>query len=220
MGIAYNTSIVTDGLVYTLDFANSRCYSGTGNTVYQLSSTGSSAALENGPTYSTSNGGSLVFDGANDRIALPVASLLYGTGAKTLTAWAKLTANTGSWQMIFGYGTANTNAAFFIGVYGLSSLFGGFNTDLQSTSVSLNTWFNITGTYDGSTANLYVNGVLGLSVSRGWNTVQSGQAYIGAQIGPQQYWNGSISECRLYNRALSAKEIAQNFNATRDRYGI
>jgi hypothetical protein len=220
MGTGYNPRTVTDGLVFAIDAANPRCYAGTGNTIYDISSSVVSATLENGPAFSSSNGGAIVFDGSNDRIALPVASMLYGTGAKTLTAWAKLTANTGSWQMIFGYGTANTNAAFFIGVYGLSSLFGGFNTDLQSTSVTLNTWFHITGTYDGSTANLYVNGILGLSASRGWNTTQSAQAYIGCQIGPQQYWNGSISECRLYNRALSVQEIRQNYNATKGRYGL
>ena len=63
-------SIVTDGLILHLDAADSNSYGGSGNTWYDISGNGYNGILTNGPTYSTNNGGCLIFDGTNDYIKL------------------------------------------------------------------------------------------------------------------------------------------------------
>ena len=63
MGVAYNSRIITENLVLCLDAANSKSYPGSGTTWTDLSGNGNNATLTNGPTYSSANGGSIVFDG-------------------------------------------------------------------------------------------------------------------------------------------------------------
>jgi hypothetical protein len=179
--------------------------------------------LTNGVAYdSTDGGGSWSFDGTNDYINIPRAGLVYGTGPKTLMAWAKLTINTGGIQIIAGYGAAGGSSAFFIGVNTLTPLIGGFQNDISSGTVSLNTWFNLCNVYDGTTAYLYLNGSLLSSGAKSWNTILStSDGIIGNQISAiQQYWNGNISDVRLYNRVLSASEILAYYNTTKSRYGL
>ena len=68
MGLDHSPIIVTDGLSLYLDAANSRSYSGTGLSVYDLSGSGNTSLLINGPTYSSSNLGYFVLDGTNDYV--------------------------------------------------------------------------------------------------------------------------------------------------------
>ena len=65
MGVTYNNRIVTDGLVLCLDAASKRSYPGTG-TVWTDLKGGNNGTLTNGPTFSSDNGGSIVFDASND----------------------------------------------------------------------------------------------------------------------------------------------------------
>ena len=55
MGTKYNPSIVRDGLVYYLDAANTRSYSGSGSTAYELKLSGIGGTLVNGTGFSTAN---------------------------------------------------------------------------------------------------------------------------------------------------------------------
>jgi hypothetical protein len=84
----YLENIVSDGLVLYLDAANTRSYAGTGVTAFSISSIGSTAALINGPTYRTANGGSFVLDGTNDYINAPVDTSLFSNQA-TMIIWLK-----------------------------------------------------------------------------------------------------------------------------------
>jgi hypothetical protein len=70
----------------------------------------------------------------------------------------------------------------------------------------------IVATYDGTTARVYVDGVLLMSQAKSWNLVRS-RAYIGRQVNNLQYWNGTIDEVAIYNTALSQVQIATHFNA-------
>ena len=65
MGLAHSPRIVTDGLVLCVDAASKRSYPGTGTTWTDLKG-GNNGTLTNGPTFSSANGGSVVFDGTND----------------------------------------------------------------------------------------------------------------------------------------------------------
>ena len=211
-------NIITDGLLLNIDAGNTSSYVGTGVTINNIAGVGNTGILTNGPTFSQLNGGSIVFDGTNDYINIPRAGLVYGTGPKTLMAWAKLALYVDGVQVIASYGSG-PNATFFISAYRLTGQAGGYNNDLFGGTIALNTWFHICNVYDGATAFLYFNGVLMTSGAKPWNvTSTTYDGKIGAQIEPQQYFNGSISQVQLYNIAFTAQEVLQNYNATKNRY--
>ena len=66
--IGYNPSIITSGLVMCVDAASPRSYPGSGTNWYDGSGTGNNGVLQNGPTYSSANLGSIVLDGTDDRV--------------------------------------------------------------------------------------------------------------------------------------------------------
>lgn len=68
MSIYGGPDIITDGLVFCLDAANSKSYPGTGTAWTDLSGNDNNGTLTNGPTFDSSNGGSIVFDGVNDQV--------------------------------------------------------------------------------------------------------------------------------------------------------
>ena len=88
MGTAYNPTIVTDGLVLCLDAANSRSYPKSGTAWSDLAGS-NNGTLTNGPTFSSANGGSIVFDGSNDRVDTGVnpATLVGDGNPATISAW-------------------------------------------------------------------------------------------------------------------------------------
>ena len=219
MGIYYNNIIVSDGLVFYMDAANPRCYSGTGLTANGL--VGINGFLINGVGFTSSNNGSLTFNGgAGHYINLPNDNFIYGTSPRTMMSWSKITSNDGSTHASFAYGRNAANQAFFIGVNGLNPFCGAWANDMTSSgyAVSLNSWFHTACVFDGTTAFLYVNGILATSAAKSWDTVNNNTTYLGRQVDNGQYWNGHISQAQLYNRALTAQEILQNYNATKMRY--
>jgi len=91
-----------------------------------------------------------------------------------------------------------------------------------STGLSLNTWYHVAATDNGSTVSLYVNGTSVISASSATSTTNGTMAaYVGAWNGiGNTYFSGKIPAVRIYNRSLSPSEVRQNFNAQRGRYGI
>jgi hypothetical protein len=220
MGLGHSPTIITDGLVFSLDAANPRCYSGSGNTAFGL--IGPNGTLVNGVGFSSANNGSFILNGGSGHyINILNNNFIYGTSPRTVMSWSKITSNDGSTHASFSYGTAASNQAFFIGVFGLNPFCGAWANDLTAgnTTISIDTWFHTACVYDGTTAFLYVAGILSTSLPKAWNTV-SNNAFIGRQADSGQYWFGNVSQIQLYNRALSAAEIKQNYNATKRRFGL
>jgi len=224
MGIAYNTSIVMNGLVMYLDAANSRSYSGSGTSWYEISGSGSTATLSNSPTFSSINNGGFIFNGSNQYATVPTASRFdFSTGSTTVTAWFKLTSS--------GYNciVSKRNGTGFQ-LYSLSGKLyaDGAGTAGKSSSQSVNTGNIFYGAvvYDraSSLMRLYINGVEDGNVALDSTTltdvagVNIGRATLGG--GSSDYFNGTIYQVQLYNRALSAAEIKTNYNAFRKRYGL
>jgi hypothetical protein len=220
MGIAYNTSIVMDGLVFYLDAANPRCYSGSGLTANGLYG-GIGGTLVSGVGFGTTNNGYFIFNGSN-YVNIPNDNFIYGTSSRTIMNWSRITSNDGSTHASFAYGRNAANQAFFIGVNGLDPFCGAWANDMTSSgyAVSLNSWFHTACVFDGTTAFLYVNGILATSAAKSWNTVNVNTTYLGRQVDNGQYWNGHISQAQIYSRALTAAEIKTNYNGTKKRYGL
>lgn len=168
------------------------------------------------------NTGAISFNGSSDYISIGTTGFPFGSSPGTLCAWAKTNTISGSYDWIVSYGTAALGQTRFLGILNNTFLVGGYGTtpDISYTGVPLNTWFNLVGVYDGTNVSMYLNGLLVVSpTAKTWNTV-AGNAQIGRQTNGGEYWNGNISQILNYNRALSAAEIQQNFNALRGRYGI
>jgi hypothetical protein len=95
-----------------------------------------------------------------------------------------------------------------------------------STTLAADTWYHtvLTCFGDGSSYQMYLNGNAegGDHVSYSWNTSYSGLKvqYFGAGDTSRRYVNGKLPITRIYNRALSAVEVKQNFNAYKDRFNM
>jgi hypothetical protein len=230
VALSHSPQISLNGLSLCLDAANSKSYPGSGTTWTDLSGNGNTGTLTNGPTYSSANLGSLVFDGVDDFVLVSSnASIPYGSSARTVSIW--FYTNTTTWandvNNLFFYGSGATGNAFGIDFSTYPSMevytWGGVGRDLTfSTTYSQVGWKNITVTYNGSTTILiYENGTFTqtLTLTSACNTTSSG-VYIGS-INPAilaGYYDGRISNTTIYNRALSATEIQQNYNALKSRY--
>ena len=188
----------------------------------------------NGPTYSTANGGSLSFDGSDEYVDCPSITVgssysiecffnsssvvsyrnLYDMNYST---YSGVSGNVGPRFEQFSDGTANwvwsgvTNAN---DPYNYTTAF----------PLSANTWYHTVFTMNGGIVNTYVNGNIqnsNISSPNGYVTTfgdpNLGRGFV---LAGNRYFSGKISNTKIYNRALTAAEISQNFNALRGRYGI
>ena len=209
---------VRSGLVLYLDAANARSYPRTGPNWFDRSGNGNNGTLTGGVGYSGTNFGSLTFDGTDDYVPIGSTGFPTTSSAGTLSAWARTNTITGGFDFIVSYGAGFTNSARFLGINNSTYLFGGYANDITASGVPLNTWFNMAGVYTGTNALMYVNGVLVSGpTAKSWGTT-SGNASVGRQANNSEYWNGNISQVSIYNRALTATEVAQNYNALKSRY--
>ena len=230
----YGPKIVTNGLVLALDAADKNSYSGTGTTWTDVSGNNNTGTLTNGPTFSQANGGAIVFDGTDDYVNVANASSLNPSNGISVSVWVKFTSTINNTrQMMVEKHTTNSSGWWFAGennkiVWLVMGTSGGEKMiDLtNNTSIISGTIYNIVGTYDGtsSTPKLYVNGRDdGGTIAGGGSGLSSSSNPL--IIGKQHNWgNGPSSittfNTSLYNRALTATEVLQNYNATKSRFGL
>ena len=159
MAIAYNTSVVRNGLVLHLDAANRKSYPGTGTAWSDLSGNGNNGTLVNGVTYNSANNGSITFDGVNDYISIAQNSSyrFSNTQAFSISAWIRCTATSGfstilSYALPTGRGyyfsidvnSLRTNSFVFDYFDGTSSSFRGIQGNINS--ITMNSWINLVAT--------------------------------------------------------------------------
>jgi len=216
MGIAYNPRIVTDGLVLALDAGNTKSYPGSGTTFYDLSGNGNTGTLENGVGYSN---GSLSFDGSNDYVNCGNNSSLNATSGITISYWMKSSFDTDYSILI----DKRPNYSFWIDRLKNLDYYTTSPTITAASSVSTiptNEWFNTTVTLSGSTITWYINYENQYTTTASLGSTTSNPLYIGTVQSFPVFGKGNLSNIQIYNRALTASEIQQNFNATRSRFGI
>ena len=223
--ISYYGNIVKDGLVLDLDAAKRDSYPGTGMVWRDISGNGNNGTLTNGPTFNSDKGGSIVFDGSNNYVTLNNNSALQiFTG--TVCCWVKISnAGSGFRSIVtkqWNYGLLTSNNILITYDWSASAV--------RTTGINIadNNWKYITMSFtdnSGSPSNnaiIYVNGVSVLTTTIKVNTSYLISLEIGRggtiPTGDSQYINGNISQTTIYNRALSASEVLQNYNATKGRY--
>jgi hypothetical protein len=228
MAVGYNPSIVSDGLVFFLDPANTRSYSGSGLTANGLVG-GINGNLVNGTGFSSANNGYFFFDGSNDFISVGSLGSFYTQG--TISFWMKSLDVTTNYRNPFSTnynGFINYNVLRFEqgeGDGALKCWFGdpsGNIASLNYSTISVNTWYNIVVTWNQSTTTVtgYMNGTFDVTNSS-WTRWPTSFVNVAVGLGyNSRFYQGNISQVQIYNRALTQQEILQNFNATRFRYGI
>ena len=218
MGIDIGPIETTDGLVLHLDAANTRSYPGSGNTVYDLSGSGNTSALTNGPTYLSSNLGAFVLDGSNDYILVNSQANILSKTAYTKIAYIYIS-NFSTANNIISGGFSGQHAFWMSSTDKLHAGHNGaWNTVVGATSLSLNTWYFAAVTYSDSTGwKLYLNGREDGTSATTTTFTGNQEIVIGAYSSGNNF-TGRISNIQVYNRALTATEIFQNYHATKGRY--
>jgi hypothetical protein len=231
MSVHAGPNTVEDGLVLSLDAANSKSYPGSGTVWSDLSGNGNTGTLVNGVGYSGSNLGSLIFDGVNDYVLLTSTNLRFGgSNSYTFDFFIKVPHSTVN-QTLFSNGnlaTPGNGIWFFKRRSGLDNklTFHGYSTnpriDLLSTNIIPNNDFcSVSLTFNGTDSySVYINGQLENSITTNSITAATGNSFIGSTNGTGNFFSGNIYSVKIYNRALTAQEIQQNFNALRGRFGI
>ena len=230
--------IVTDGLVLHLDAANTKSYQSGSTTWNDLSGNRNNGTLVNGPTFSSGNGGSIVFDGVNDYIDLGTTStfsFIQNTGVFTICAWVRLTDFSTARFMLGNNDGTGGRKGFNLGYRGTSGRLwlamsdgGGAILDLTRNNFFINSdWVFVTVVGNGTTCQFYRNGLIFGAPSNTFTRLSTGDSFRVLGLGrlnnytlSNSYWQGNITQTQIYNKTLTAEEILQNYNATKSRFNL
>lgn len=219
-----DTGIVLSNLVLYLDAGIASSYPGSGNTWTDLSGNGNNGTLVNEPTYSSSDGGSLTFDGVDTSVP---TSLTRNFDELTCSAWYLYSGGSGERDVIDSI--EPTSSEWFrlnvrSGLHAFHIDNDANKTVLEGSSASIGVWYNSVGVWNPTTGSmkLYINGILNAQTTKGQTSTILGlnNVTIGSSSISGEHFNGSIADIKIYDRALSASEVLQNFNATRQRFGV
>jgi hypothetical protein len=219
---AFQPNIVTNGLVLNLDAINPNSYPQSGTIWYDTSGNNNSGTLTNGTSW-TPNGAqtSFSFDGVDDYVDCGTSKI---TGNNPFSWGCWINPNTSPGTPLFmglnstGFGmvsywdSAVGNKKVRVGTWFEDRL-------TASTVIPDNTWAYTFWTWDGTTLSSYTNGINDGTASGFSFNIAGNKTTIGTAVS-QQYFKGSISSTQIYNRALSASEVLQNYNALKSRFGL
>ena len=234
-------TIVTSGLTLNLDAGSVISYPTTGTSWYDVSYVNNNATLNNGPTFVSSGLSiSILFDGTD--YYAPVA--LYtppNNTSMTLNIWTKATSNptTQRTTLMSKWGSStkgNFSWLLFLNWFGDNNLYflvgnsagNNYSTATMTSNLSTSQYENFSVTYDSGNINMYRNGTLIVTTTSAYTTLKSvptpltiGADWDNGSIDTLlRHYNGNIANSQIYNRALSATEILQNYNALKGRYGL
>jgi len=236
MSNKYGPKIITDGLVLHLDAGDRKSYSGTGTTWYDRSKYKNHGTLTNGPTYNSGNGGSIVFDGADDYFITDLNTVGQSNTSFSFGGFFYNTTNThnSTNKFIFSNYVIGLHDGFFaITTYATTPILrlwlrdSSRNNNVQSNGVipQVGVWYHVMGVRNASnnTAQFYVNGELihDYSYDGSVSVTDLGTSYFGGVLhNSSQIMPSTVSLVQLYSRALSAIEIQQNYNAIKGRFNL
>ena len=224
MALAHGVaSIVTDGLVFALDAGNTKSYPGSGST-WTDTVGGNTGTLTNGPTHSSNNGGYFEFPNSNSYIQLSNPVLTTPTSF-SVEVWVRVTDTSASYSRFLSNRDAHTDGveAGFESTNKWYLQINGGVANFASATVNQDQWYHVVWNYDGSLGKIFADGVLIKTVSFGSQTINTTTA---STIGAVSHQTSSVQNTfeigalRVYNnKALTATEVLQNYNAHKTRYG-
>jgi hypothetical protein len=219
------TLYVTENLQFYVDAGLTESYSGTGTTWYDISGNSRNLTMDS-LSYSSNNGGYIIFDGSHTADSVATYSINFSNGF-TVESVAKFSGS--EYEGLFAFNSPSDND--FINVQAQ------FGTNIRwevesgqsftsSNSLTSSTWYHFTCVYEGDsnntsgTARIYINGVENNTTSLNSNRtgqIQTSNFVLGLWDG---YLTGNIALSRMYNKVLTPIEVLQNFNATKNRFGL
>ena len=233
----YAPAIITNGLVLYLDAGNSASYPGTGTTWTDLSSSANVGTFVGGTSYSSSDGGTILFNGnslSNDYVSVANNASLNLTTAGSISMWIKPNSLTqlGLTNLISRTidGAPNGQSYYIYWTGGnITGIIqnGGVYKSISTPVPTAIGWYNYVFTWGNGYLNLYQNGVsvatpiassiIAQTLS---TTVNIGGYVFGGAGGNANTFNGKIPFVTLYNREITPAEVLTNFNAVKTRYGL
>jgi len=235
--------IITNGLVLHLDAGSRQSYVSGSTTWRDLSGNNNSGSLVNGPTFDSTNQGALVFNGTNQYANCGnISPLILSNNQFTTNYWLKMTGSArGDFFGIKNFNASADDIGFFIdtnnklyayfkvqGVATDNGVPAGNYASISNTTFTRNIIYNICAQKDASQKiAMYVNGILDnntYSTVTNTSTVATSSLWIASNksdaVTPALSFPGNIYLTSIYNRALSAQEVAQNYNALKSRFGL
>jgi len=220
----WDSSIVSSGLVLNLDASFKSSYPATGSTWYDISGWGNNnGTLFNSPAFGTA---SISFNGSNNYF---LNSNQISDTMNTIDIWVKMKSLSPCPIIYYGSDQFQSNswtwgiAVYPDGTHGFNEAPMNYPTSaLYTESVTLNVWKNFTMVRnDNGSVKLYKNGVLvGTKAGSGTTSVRASTDRLYIAKAGSTYGNLDMGSTKIYNRALSASEVLQNFNATKTRFGL
>ena len=213
--------VVNNSLVLWLDAGQPTSYSGSGATWTDLSGNGYNGTLTGSPTYSSNNtGGALTFNGSSQYVTMAGLASSAFTSI-TLSIWvnASITVGSGSFiakELCYKYRLEPSGSiGLLIGTGAAWSLV----TTFPAYTYTAGTWVNIAVTVNSTNVIGYINGVQKFSNGTGYTIGSNALPFnIASYNNTAEVLTGSVGAAMVYNRALSAAEIVQNYNALAPRY--
>ena len=220
-------NIVTDGLIFRVDANDPASYGGTGTTWTDVVN-GNNGSILNGATYNSAQGGYFEFDGVDDQVDFDQPAILESYPL-SIDIWFYSSHNNSgiitkgrtrgsSSQRDFDITGTGTNIRFLI------SRGSGYNFIMDNTYPSLNVWHHLSVSWDGTTgtngAKMYLDGALYAQATASSASFATSHDIFAGGNRSGFMMNGRISTIKMYNKALSAAEALQNYNASKARYGL
>jgi hypothetical protein len=230
MAFIHSPKIVTAGLVLALDAANTKSYVSGSTNWFSLTNPTTSGSLINGPVFNTGSGGSIVFDGVNDYVRIDHSGDLdFNSSDFTTSNWCRVDGGSGSYRALFQSSVGATSTRQF-GVVGstnnkwgvwmtINNVFA--NRLFSNASIVIGEWVMVTAVYrNNNSVRLYLNNYEDSNASISGNLSYNPTIMLLGARFSAEYFNGVIATGQIYNRALSAAEVQQNYNATKGRFGL
>lgn len=223
-------NIVTSNLVLWYDPGFATSYPGTGTTITNLANTSLPGSMSN-VTYTDPY---FVYNGSTSQVTVADNALLEpSTGDWTIEVWVNQTGAAGSQVALgkFDNGGTSADVSYAVRIIGGNARadFGNGTTAMSTANYALplNTWTQLVYVFNNVANNnviTYVNGVQQATTTHSFASIlnTTNNLYLGSYNGGEysQYFNGRIGVTRLYNTALSAADVLQNYNADRADYGL
>jgi hypothetical protein len=227
MAISNGPTIITNGLVLSFNFADPNSYISGGTSCIDLSGFGNTGTIQNSPPYNSLNGGSLSMDGTDDRVLITCAANTIRSYDTTCQFVVKLPIYSGGQRCILSY-RGGGGGGLYIGKQsgGIFTYYDGLSTAAYTVgSITDNTIaiVSVVVNATGGSISVYINGNLaGTATGRtGFSTAYNNILYLGYDNGgTNEFMLGNFYNFMHYNRVLSETEIAQNYNATKTRFGL
>jgi len=203
---------------------------GAGTTVHDSSGNGNNGTMINAPVWSSGAYGlALAFNGADNYVEIPHSDTLTSSNF-TIEAWIYLNADVNHTQArivskqetisksysfdIFGNGYGGSTGNQLLLSIGTGAVWYNF---LSTTHLSNQTWYHVAGTQEGTNSKIYLNGQLDKNGTTSTQTANNtGVLTIGCQkqtgTNATYFFNGTIDEVKIYNRALGQQEIQGDMN--------